>query len=105
MSSVDMTEEEKLIADLGKPKLGDKNVTRIRIRESKEFKVKQTIQSILLVHFSSHKNAVDKALYKANTAILVGTSTWIEQFKQAFNVKGRRVILREESVRSLRMMI
>lgn len=72
-SSVDITEEEKLIADLGKPKLGDKNVTRIRIRESKEF-----------------KNAVDKALYKANTAILVGTSTWLEQFKQAFNVKGRR---------------
>jgi hypothetical protein len=34
------------------------------------------------------KNAVDKALYKANTAILVGTSTWLEQFKQAFSVKG-----------------
>ncbi|CAF5186271.1 unnamed protein product, partial [Rotaria magnacalcarata] len=61
-----MTEEEKLIAELGKPKLGDKHTLRIRIRESKEF-----------------KNAVDKALYKANTAILVGTSTWLEQFKQA----------------------
>ncbi len=36
---IDMTEEEKLIADLGKPKLGDKNTIRIRIRESKEFKV------------------------------------------------------------------
>ena len=34
-----MTEEEKLIAELGKPKLGDKNTLRIRIRESKEFKV------------------------------------------------------------------
>ncbi|CAF1385576.1 unnamed protein product [Rotaria magnacalcarata] len=65
-----MTEEEKLIAELGKPKLGDKHTLRIRIRESKEF-----------------KNAVDKALYKANTAILVGTSTWLEQFKQAFSVK------------------
>jgi len=39
-----------------------------------------------LIYFS--KNAVDKALYKANTAILVGTSTWLEQFKQAFSVKG-----------------
>jgi hypothetical protein len=39
-----------------------------------------------LIHFL--KNAVDKALYKANTAILVGTSTWLEQFKQAFSVKG-----------------
>ncbi len=36
---IDMTEEEKLIADLGKPKLGDRNIIRIRIRESKEFKV------------------------------------------------------------------
>jgi hypothetical protein len=34
-----LTEEEKLIAELGKPKLGEKNVIRIRIRESKEFKV------------------------------------------------------------------
>jgi hypothetical protein len=39
-----------------------------------------------LIYF--FKNAVDKALYKANTAILVGTSTWLEQFKQAFSVKG-----------------
>jgi hypothetical protein len=37
-----MTEEEKLIADLGKPKLGDKNTIRIRIRESKEFKVEKS---------------------------------------------------------------
>ena len=34
-----MTEEEKLIAELGKPKLGEKNTVRVRIRESKEFKV------------------------------------------------------------------
>ncbi|CAF4523136.1 unnamed protein product [Rotaria socialis] len=66
-----MTEQEKSIADLGRPRLGDKNTIRIRIQESKEF-----------------KNAVDKALYKANTAILVGTSTWLEQFKQAFCVKA-----------------
>ena len=34
-----MSEEEKLIADLGKPKLGEKSTIRVRIRESKEFKV------------------------------------------------------------------
>jgi len=34
-----MTEDERLIAELGKPRLGDKSVIRIRIRESKEFKV------------------------------------------------------------------
>nr|BAJ95058.1 predicted protein [Hordeum vulgare subsp. vulgare] len=65
-----MTDHDKLIAELGKPKLGERSVIRVRIHESKEF-----------------KNAVDKALYKANTAILVGTSTWLEQFKQAFSVK------------------
>jgi hypothetical protein len=37
-----MGEEERLIAELGKPKLGDKNTIRIRIRESKEFKVAKT---------------------------------------------------------------
>jgi len=26
-------------------------------------------------------------LYRANTAILIGTSSWLEQFKQAFSVK------------------
>jgi len=34
-----MTEQEKLIAELGKPRLGERNVIRVRIRESKEFKV------------------------------------------------------------------
>ena len=34
-----MTKQEKLVADLGKPKLGEKSTIRIRIRESKEFKV------------------------------------------------------------------
>ena len=38
-----MTEHEKLIADLGKPKLGDRNTIRVRIRESKEFKVDQCV--------------------------------------------------------------
>lgn len=46
--------------------------------------------TLLIFNFDLYflKNAVDKALYKANTAILVGTSTWLEQFKQAFSVKG-----------------
>jgi len=38
-----MTEEEKLVADLGKPKLGERNLIRIHIRESKEFKVDKLI--------------------------------------------------------------
>jgi len=88
-----MTEEEKLVADLGKPKLGERNLIRIHIRESKEFKVDKLIwvfvfQNEIYFVVSFLKNAIDKALYKANTAILVGTSTWLEQFKQAFSVKG-----------------
>lgn len=47
--SIDLTEEEKLVADLGKPKLGDKNTIRIRIRESKEFKVQKNYLSFLLL--------------------------------------------------------
>lgn len=39
---LEMTEQEKLIAELGKPRLGEKNLIRIRIRESKEFKVNKT---------------------------------------------------------------
>jgi hypothetical protein len=47
---LDMTEEEKLIADLGKPKLGDKNTIRIRIRESKEFKVRKKNQFSVFIN-------------------------------------------------------
>lgn len=36
-----MTEEEKLIAELGKPRLGERSTIRVRIRESKEFKVNE----------------------------------------------------------------
>ncbi len=83
-----MGEEERLIAELGKPKLGDKNTIRIRIRESKEFKVAKTSFFFYWYFICLLKNAIDKALFKANTAILVGTSTWLEQFKQAFSAKG-----------------
>ncbi len=38
-----MTEEEKLIAELGRPRLGEKNLIRVRIRESKEFKVNEKL--------------------------------------------------------------
>ena len=34
-----MSEEQKLIAEMGKPRLGERHVIRVRIRESKEFKV------------------------------------------------------------------
>jgi hypothetical protein len=49
--SLEMTEQEKLIADLGKPKLGEKNTIRIRIRESKEFKVNKKTNKFSEIDF------------------------------------------------------
>merc|ERR1719259_1319918 len=44
---------------------------QIRIRESKEF-----------------KNSVDKMMQKANASMMVGTSSWWEQFTEAFVVQA-----------------
>nr|XP_050854470.1 sodium/calcium exchanger 2 isoform X3 [Vespula vulgaris] len=64
------TEEEKM-ALLGKPKLGEVSKAQIRIKESKEF-----------------KNTVDKLVQRANASILLGTSSWKEQFTEALTVSG-----------------
>ncbi|XP_064088795.1 sodium/calcium exchanger 1-like isoform X2 [Macrobrachium nipponense] len=65
-----MTEEEK-IALLGKPKLGNATRAQIRIKENKEY-----------------KNMVDKLVKKANASMLVGTSSWKEQFTEAITVQA-----------------
>jgi len=44
-----MTEEQKLIAELGKPRLGERHVIRVRIRESKEFKVFKSLLFFLKI--------------------------------------------------------
>ncbi|XP_076667566.1 sodium/calcium exchanger 3 [Andrena cerasifolii] len=64
------TAEEKM-ALLGKPKLGEVAKAQIRIKESKEF-----------------KNTVDKLVQRANASILLGTSSWKEQFTEALTVSG-----------------
>merc|ERR1712106_1110724 len=66
----DLTEEEKT-AMLGRPCLGEITKLAIRIRESKEF-----------------KGAVDKMMQKANNSMLVGSSSWLEQFSDAFTVQA-----------------
>jgi len=65
-----LTEEEK-IALLGRPCLGTNTKIQIRIKESKEF-----------------KNSVDKMMQKANQSMMVGTSSWWEQFTEAFTVQA-----------------
>ncbi|XP_070493895.1 sodium/calcium exchanger Calx isoform X2 [Chironomus tepperi] len=64
----DLTEEDKM-ALLGKPKNGDIIRAQLRIKESKEF-----------------KNTVDKLVQRANASILIGTSSWKEQFVEALTV-------------------
>merc|ERR1712198_203846 len=66
----ELTEEEK-IALLGSPCLGANTRIRIRIKESKEF-----------------KNSVDKMMQKANNSMMVGSSSWLEQFSDAFTVQA-----------------
>merc|ERR1711962_1381448 len=66
----DLTEEEK-IALLGRPCLGANGRIQIRIRESKEF-----------------KSSVDKMMQKANNSMMVGSSSWLDQFSEAFTVQA-----------------
>merc|ERR1712080_224930 len=66
----DLTEEEK-IALLGRPCLGTNSRIQIRIRESKEF-----------------KSSVDKMMQKANNSMMVGSSSWLDQFSEAFTVQA-----------------
>jgi solute carrier family 8 (sodium/calcium exchanger) len=69
-SPEELTEEEK-IALLGRPCLGANTRIQIRIRESKEF-----------------KNSVDKMMQKANNSLVVGSSSWLGQFSDAFTVQA-----------------
>jgi solute carrier family 8 (sodium/calcium exchanger) len=69
-SPEDLTEEEK-VALLGRPCLGTNTRIQIRIRESKEF-----------------KSSVDKMMQKANNSMMVGSSSWLDQFSEAFTVQA-----------------
>ncbi|ELU04186.1 hypothetical protein CAPTEDRAFT_128764 [Capitella teleta] len=63
----DMSEEER-IAQLGKPRLGE--------------------ASRLAVHIQESMDTVDKLLKKANLSLVVGTSSWREQFVEAITVSA-----------------
>ncbi|KAE9552992.1 hypothetical protein FO519_003796 [Halicephalobus sp. NKZ332] len=64
-----LTPDQLQIAELGKPRLGEFKQTQITIRESKEF-----------------QSVVDRMLKTANTSLMLGTSTWREQFIEALTV-------------------
>lgn len=66
-----LAEEEKAVAELGAPRLGEITKLIVRIRESKEF-----------------KGTVDKLLKKTNMSLMVGASSWKDQFIEAFSVSA-----------------
>lgn len=63
--------EAKKLALLGKPRLGEYYRCQIRIKESREF-----------------KNTVDKLFEKANVSLMIGTSSWREQFLGVITVNA-----------------
>lgn len=63
--------EDERLAELGKPRMGDILRVTVMIKESQEF-----------------KSVVDKLLKKANVSLVVGTSSWREQFVEAITVSA-----------------
>ncbi|XP_041420311.1 sodium/calcium exchanger 1 isoform X8 [Xenopus laevis] len=64
-------EEERRIAEMGRPVLGEHTRLEIIIEESYEF-----------------KSTVDKLIKKTNLALVVGTNSWREQFIEAITVSA-----------------
>nr|XP_033480492.1 sodium/calcium exchanger 1a isoform X1 [Epinephelus lanceolatus] len=64
-------EEERRIAEMGRPTLGEHVKLEVIVEESYEF-----------------KNTVDKLLKKTNLALVIGTNSWREQFVEAITVSS-----------------
>ncbi|KAL2087310.1 hypothetical protein ACEWY4_018369 [Coilia grayii] len=64
-------EDERRIAELGRPMLGEHVKMEVIIEESYEF-----------------KSTVDKLIKKTNLALVVGTNSWREQFAEAITVNA-----------------
>uniref|UniRef100_A0A673CB22 Solute carrier family 8 member 1a n=1 Tax=Sphaeramia orbicularis TaxID=375764 RepID=A0A673CB22_9TELE len=64
-------EEERRIAEMGRPTLGEHVKLEVIIEESYEF-----------------KSTVDKLIKKTNLALLIGTNSWREQFVEAITVNS-----------------
>ncbi|KAM4751023.1 sodium/calcium exchanger 1-like isoform 5-T5 [Anableps anableps] len=63
--------EERRIAEMGRPTLGEHVRLEVIIEESYEF-----------------KNTVDKLIKKTNLALVIGTNSWREQFVEAITVSS-----------------
>ncbi|XP_028168735.1 sodium/calcium exchanger 3 isoform X2 [Ostrinia furnacalis] len=66
-----LPEEEAVVAMMGLPRSGEITRAQLRIKENKEF-----------------KNTVDKLVQRANASIIIGTSSWKEQFTEALTASS-----------------
>nr|XP_032521023.1 sodium/calcium exchanger 1 isoform X2 [Danaus plexippus plexippus] len=66
-----LPEDEAVVAMMGFPRAGEITRAQLRIKESKEF-----------------KNTVDKLVQRANASIIIGTSSWKEQFSEALTASS-----------------
>ncbi|CAG9565672.1 unnamed protein product [Danaus chrysippus] len=66
-----LPEDEAVVAMMGYPRAGEITRAQLRIKESKEF-----------------KNTVDKLVQRANASIIIGTSSWKEQFSEALTASS-----------------
>ncbi|KAM4583615.1 sodium/calcium exchanger 1a isoform 2-T2 [Odontesthes bonariensis] len=64
-------EEERRIAEMGRPTLGEHTRLEVIVEESYEF-----------------KSTVDKLIKKTNLALVIGTNSWREQFVEAVTVSS-----------------
>ncbi|XP_054906960.1 solute carrier family 8 member 4b isoform X1 [Poeciliopsis prolifica] len=73
--------EEEEVAKMGCPSLGEHTQLEVIIEESYEFK--KAVNTLL-----TDKNTVDKLIKKTNLALVVGSSSWREQFVNAVTVSA-----------------
>uniref|UniRef100_A0AC35TPI3 Sodium/calcium exchanger 1 n=1 Tax=Rhabditophanes sp. KR3021 TaxID=114890 RepID=A0AC35TPI3_9BILA len=67
----ELTNDQIETAELGKPRLGEFKKCQVTIKESKEF-----------------QSVVDRMIKTANTSLMLGTTTWREQFIDALTVNA-----------------
>uniref|UniRef100_A0AAV2KJU8 Calx-beta domain-containing protein n=1 Tax=Knipowitschia caucasica TaxID=637954 RepID=A0AAV2KJU8_KNICA len=75
--------EEEEVAKMGCPSLGEHSAMEVVIEESYEFK--RAVDELVR---RSKQNTVDKLIKKTNLALVVGSSSWREQFVSAVTVSA-----------------
>ncbi|XP_030017762.1 solute carrier family 8 member 4b isoform X2 [Sphaeramia orbicularis] len=75
--------EEEEVAKMGCPSLGEHTQLEVVIEESYEFK-----KAVDILLYRAKKSTVDKLIKKTNLALVVGSSSWREQFVSAVTVSA-----------------